>query len=869
MSIVSILNRWRTEPNIYENITDWRSFPPHPARNVSLPDDLHPILKYALQQKGFKYLYTHQLATWQHVKSGNNPIIVSGTGSGKTLAYNLPVLDRLIQAPDARALYIFPTKALGQDQLQNLRQFLEITDHQLNSSSTYFPVPLAIYDGDTPQHTRPTIRSAARLIISNADMLHAGILPHHTAWAEFFRNLEYIVIDEIHAYRGIFGSHVGNVLRRLKRIAKFYGANPQWVFTSATIANPVELAEKLSEEPVTLIEEDGAPRGSRNFLLYNPPILDKDLGIRRSALLEVIQIVEDLLLYNVQTIIFGRARRTIELILTYLRETTELNKSNQFTSLNGDRVEEIRGYRSGYLPKQRREIEAGLKTGKVRAVVATNALELGVDIGGVDAIIMVGYPGTIASTWQQAGRAGRSDKPSLAVLVATPNPIDQFLANHPDYFHGKTPEQALVNPDNLLILLSHLRCAAFELPFVKDEAFGHISGDQVREFLEYLAQCGVIHYSGGKYFWMSDSYPAEKITLRSASADRVLLQIQQNHAWSTIGEVDLDSATQLVHPGAIYIHEAQTFHVDELDFDQHIARMRSVEVDFYTQPQSDSTVSLIEMFDQADIKGYPSPPAKIAHGEIKVVSQVVGFKRIKWFTHEVLSKEELALPPSDLITTGFWISLNEDTINKLRNENLWTNDPNYYGPNWAKQKELARVRDGFRCQMCNGVEQERAHDVHHKKPFRTFSSYLEANHINNLITLCSTCHRKVESSLRIQSGLSGIAYSLGNLAPFFLMCDTRDLGINSDPKSPLSEGAPTVVLYDRVPAGIGFSMRLFEIHAELFRSAYDLVRDCECTDGCPSCVGPGGENGSGGKKEALAIFQAINASVNSKFLGNS
>jgi DEAD/DEAH box helicase domain-containing protein len=858
MSIVSLLNRWRTEPNIYENITDWRSYPSHPARYVSLPDDLHPILTYALQQRGYKELYTHQLTTWQHVKNGNNPVIVSGTGSGKTLAYNLPVLDRLIQSADARGLYIFPTKALGQDQLENLRQLLDSTKNYPNTSMNYFPIPLASYDGDTPQHTRPTIRSAARLIISNMDMLHAGILPHHATWAEFFGNLQFIVIDEVHSYRGIFGSHVGNVLRRLKRISQFYGARPQWIFTSATIANPVELAEKLSEEPVVLVEEDGAPRGSRNFLLYNPPILDKDLGLRRSAMLEVVQLVEDLLQHNIQSIIFGRSRRTIELILTYLRETSDLNKSDYFSPTVLDRIEEIRGYRSGYLPKQRREIEGELRSGKVRAVVATNALELGIDIGGVDAIIMVGYPGTIASTWQQAGRAGRSDKSSLAVMVATPNPIDQFLANHPDYFHARTPEHALVNPDNLLILLSHIRCAAFELPFIKGEPFGNVSGDQVREFLEYLDQSGIIHFSGNKYFWMSDSYPAGSITLRSASAKRVLLQIPQNQIWTTIGEVDLESAPLLVHPGAIYIHEAQTFHVDDLEIDQHIARMRSVEVDFYTQPQTDTTINLTEIFDQVVIGRNPASTATIAHGEIKVISQVVGFKRIKWFTHEVLNIEELTLPPSDLDTTGFWISLSETTINCLRDEELWTNDPIDYGLNWAVQKEKTRVRDGFRCQLCNALENERAHDVHHKKPFRTFSSYLEANQIDNLITLCSTCHRKVEVSSRIRSGLAGVAYSLGNLAPFFLMCDARDLGVYSHPKSPLTGGAPTVVLYDLVPAGIGFSLRLYELHPELFKNAYELIADCECTDGCPSCVGPGGENGKGGKQEALAIYQAIN-----------
>lgn len=857
MSLSSLLNYWRTQPRIFENITDWRTFPSRPARFVPFPQSLHPALITALLKKGYSNLYTHQLAAWEHVQSGHNPVIVSGTASGKTLAYNLPVINRLIQDENARALYLFPTKALGQDQIENLREILEIVNNHSDSSSQYHPVPLSVYDGDTPQHIRSAIRNAARLIISNPDMLHAGILPHHTGWSVFFKNLQFIVIDEIHSYRGVFGSHICNVFRRLKRIAKFYGADPQWIFTSATIANPVELAEHLSEETVSLVDNDGAPHGPRHFLIYNPPITDPTLGIRRSALLEINQLVNDLLKYKVQTIIFARARRTVEIILTYLRETVDLRKSKPINPNSANRVDEIRGYRGGYLPIQRREIEKGLRIGQVRAVVATNALELGIDIGGMGAVILVGYPGTIASTWQQAGRAGRSDETALALLVTTANPIDQFLANHPDYFYGRSPEHALVNPDNLLILLNHIRCAAFELPFNKDEPFGNVDSDQVKDYLEYLTESGLIHFSGGKFFWMADTYPAESITLRSASSDRVLLQEKQFQTSTTIGEVDIESAPRLVHPGAIYLHEAQTYHVDELNLDHHIAHLRSVEVDFYTLPQIDTTVNLLQINDQAEIQAESGPPATISHGEISVITQVIGFKRIKWYTHEILDSEDLALPPSELITTGFWLSLSENTVDKLRQERLWSNDPNNYGPNWPSQKERARTRDGFRCQVCNSLEQDHAHHVHHKKPFRTYSSYLEANQLNNLVTLCPTCHRRVETAHRIRSGLSGVAYSLGNLAPLFLMCDSRDLGIHSDPKSNLSGGAPTVVLYDLIPAGIGFSMRLFELHNELFRSAYELVSECGCSDGCPSCVGPGGENGSGGKMEALAILYAL------------
>jgi DEAD/DEAH box helicase domain-containing protein len=500
----------------------------------------------------------------------------------------------------------------------------------------------------------------------------------------------------------------------------------------------------------------------------------------------------------------------------------------------------------------RREIERGLRGGEVRAVVATNALELGIDIGGMGASILSGYPGTIAATWQQAGRAGRGSDASLAVLVATANPLDQFLAKHPDYFFDRSPEQALINPDNLLILLAHLRCAVFELPFRSGEAFGKVSAEQLSEFLEFLYEEGQIHRSGDKYFWMSDRYPAESISLRSASPQRVLLQIPDEDTWITIGEVDTESATWMVHPEAIYMHEAQTYLVESLDLDLHQARMRPVDVDYYTEPRSEMTVQLLEIYEEAKIPGGIK-----TLGEINVTTQTIGFRRIRWFTHEQLGIGDLTLPPTELQTTGYWTALSEETVASLRERGLWTNDPNQYGPNWEVQKAQVRSRDGYRCQVCGIAEEGRAHDVHHKIPFRTFSSYEQANLLHNLVTLCPACHRRVETAVRMRSGLSGVSYAIENLAPFFLMCDTRDLGVHSDPSSPLAEGRPAIVIFDRVPAGIGFSQRLFEIHAELIRQAYELVFRCECTDGCPSCVGPAGENGVGGKQEALALLSEL------------
>jgi DEAD/DEAH box helicase domain-containing protein len=870
MSLLSLLSHWKAEPTIFGNVSAWRTLPSSQAQYVPIPSDLHPEITQVLVSSGIQSLYSHQAEAWEIVRSGKNPVIVTGTASGKTLCYNLPVLDRLLNDPEARALYLFPTKALSQDQLDNLKELRSISarlaaneldgifaDHTepANSANLLSDLPFSVYDGDTPAHARPGIRTNARLVITNPDMLHTGILPHHTRWVEFLSNLQFVVIDEVHAYRGVFGSHVANVIRRLKRVARFYGAAPQFILTSATIANPEELAERLIEEPVVLVDGDGSARGTRHFVLYNPPLVDRELGIRRSALLESVRLAQDLLQYDVQTIIFGRARRTVELILTYLRQSDLPQSSSglKTTGHNHHRLpDSVRGYRGGYLPGMRREIERGLRQGEVRAVVATNALELGIDIGGMGASVLAGYPGTIAATWQQAGRAGRGSEASLAVLVTTASPLDQFLAKHPEYFFDRSPEHALINPDNLLILLAHLRCASFELPFWSGESFGNVPAEQLSEFLEFLREEGQVHRSGDKYFWMSDRYPAESLSLRSASSQRVLIQVPDEETWITIGEVDTESAPWMVHPEAIYMHEAQTYLVESLDLDLHQARMRPAEVDYYTEPRSETTVQLLEIFEES-----PVPGAIKRQGEINVTTQTVGFRKVRWFTHEQMGLGDLSLPPTDLQTTGYWIALSEETVAALRDQGLWTNDPNRYGQNWEGIKAQARARDGYRCQVCGIPEEGRAHDVHHKIPFRTFASYEQANQLHNLITLCPGCHRRVEAAVRMRSGLSGVGYALGNLAPFFLMCDTRDLGVHSDPSSPLAEGGPAVVIFDRVPAGIGFSQRLYEFHAELIQQAYELVSNCECIDGCPSCVGPAGENGVGGKKEALALLAKL------------
>ncbi len=862
-TLSALFDFWKQDPDTAPNFFAWRTTPARPAQTHPFPTDLPAPLRETLSSRGIHSLYSHQLSAWTQTRANKNIILATGTASGKTLAYNLPVLAEMLHNSEARALYLFPTKALAQDQLSVISEQSAVLQKLITD---HWSLTTAIYDGDTPQSHRPSIRKNARIVLSNPDMLHTGILPHHSNWSDFFSNLKFIVIDEAHTYRGVFGSHVANVVRRLKRVANFYGSKPKFILASATIGNPKELAEKLIEEPVELIDNDGSSRGERHFIIYNPPVLDAALGLRKSALLESVRLANHLLARDIQSVVFARTRRTVEMILTYLqggnqnaildtRKSTSYPKgSNELSNIGSA----IRGYRSGYLPTQRREIEQGLRDGSVKTVVATTALELGIDIGGLGAAILVGYPGTIASARQQSGRAGRGDDPAVSVLVASPNPLDQFLAHHPEYFFGSSPEMALVNPNHLLILLEHLRCALFELPFQKGEGFGSISDELLDEYLRFLLSNNEAHFSNEKYYWMQDAYPAANISLRSASPQSFVLQATSDDGQpTTVGIVDGESAAWMIHPGAIYMHEAQQYFVQELDLENHVAQLVPVGLDYYTEAQQNSEIQILSENAQAAVPGGDK-----AYGEIQVTTQVVGFRKIRWFTNETLGQEPLEMPPSELQTTGYWLTLSEKTLAHLREVGVWSNDPNDYGPDWPKIRLAVRKRDQFKCQVCGAVESTREHDVHHKTPFRAFIQNgvihrEQANRLENLTTLCSSCHKKVEQNVRIRSGLAGLGFVLGNLAPLFLMCDTRDLGIHTDPAWSAVDGKPAVVLYDLVPAGIGFSQRLFEIHDELIQRAYELVNECACEDGCPSCVGPGGENGYGSKQETLAILKEL------------
>jgi DEAD/DEAH box helicase domain-containing protein len=476
----------------------------------------------------------------------------------------------------------------------------------------------------------------------------------------------------------------------------------------------------------------------------------------------------------------------------------------------------------------------------------------------MEAAVLVGYPGTIAATWQQAGRAGRGSDASLAIFIATADPLDQYLAKNPDFIHSHPIEYALINPDNPLILLNHIRCAAFELPFHPEERFGDLEELQLSEFLDFLADEGVLHKSSDQYFWMTDEYPSRDVSLRNISADSIILQTSSDGKPNTIGEIDYSSSLWMTHPGAIYLHGGSTYIVENLDLIQKVAWLEPIETDYYTEHSSESTVSLLE-----EVTSTSSQWTLKAYGEINVTKQVTGYRRIRWFTHERLSSHELDLPATELITTAYWLSLTDPVISHIRDCGLWRNEPNQYGANWNKQRELARARDQYTCQVCGKPETDKAHDVHHITPFRIFldiegvPNYQRANQLDNLITLCPKCHRRAELAVRVRSGLAGLGYTLGHLAPLLLMCDSRDLGIHTDPKSPLSGGRPTVVIYDQIPAGIGFSQQLFELHDDIIYRAHNLIASCRCIDGCPSCVGPGGEIGLGGKLETLAILEAI------------
>lgn len=575
-------------------------------------------------------LYSHQAAAYEAAVEGDDVVVVTPTASGKTLCYNLPVLDSLLANSEARALYLFPTKALAQDQVAELMSWTE----RLGGTIKTFT-----YDGDTPAEARRAIRSAGSIVVTNPDMLHAGILPHHTKWMRLFENLRYIVVDELHTYRGVFGSHTANVLRRLARICRFYGSSPQFICTSATIANPADHGQRLTGRSVKVIDDNGAPQGPREIVFYNPPVVNEALGIRRSALLEAERVAKEFLGRSVQTILFARSRTDTEILVTYLRKA--------FHRL-GDAAAKIRGYRGGYLPNQRRQIERDLREGRVLGVVSTNALELGVDIGSLDAAVLTGYPGTIASTWQQAGRAGRGSDLSAVVIIGNSSPLNQFIVQHPEFVLGQGAEMALINPENLYILISHLKCAVFELPFAEDESFG---AEDVKSLLDFLVDEQVLRRVGSRWYWMQENYPAVDVSLRSASADNFAIIDTTDGHRQVIGEVDRFSAPMLIHEGAIYIHESQQYHIDELDFERQKAYARRVSVEYYTDANLAVELKVLDVSAET-----PMSQVQHAWGEVMVAAKTHMYKKIRFHTHENIGWGPISLPEMEMHTTAYWIT---------------------------------------------------------------------------------------------------------------------------------------------------------------------------------------------------------------------
>jgi len=850
MSLEALLNQIEQDTQLARCITHWQRLPARPPQYAGYPACIDEHLVEALRQRGIEHLFTHQAAAVEAALRGENVVVVTPTASGKTLCYNLPVLNTLLADPMARALYLFPTKALAQDQLAELREIDAALGSRFETQT---------YDGDTPQTLRPRIRKSARLVITNPDMLHAAILPHHTRWARFFQGLRYIVLDEIHSYRGVFGSHVANVLRRLKRICVFYGASPQFICASATIANPLELAERLLEEPFTLVgvEQDGSPQGEKHFLFYNPPIVDRELGIRRSAVSDARILAERFLEARVQTIVFARARLTTEVLLTYLRDSAVRD------GLPADRVQ---GYRGGYLPNERRSIERGLREREVLGVVTTNALELGINIGHLDACVMTGYPGTIASTWQQAGRAGRRADISIAMLVAGSSPLDQYIIKQPGYFFGRSPERALLNPDNLVIAVSHIRCAAFELPFEEGEAFGTFP--HTHEVLAYLEEEGLLRLSGRQWHYTAQTYPSEAVSLRSAEMDNfVVTHVVPEDAprageARVIGTVDRQSAPFLIHEGAIYLHGGESYLVRRLDWEGRRAEVEPVDAGYYTQASQSTNVEVTGVQQQAETRTVLK-----AYGDVLIRSKATSYKKVRLYTHEVLGWGEISLesiPEQEMDTTAFWFALLPEISAQLEQEGLLNMARGDRGPNWAEQRSRALARDGHRCRHCDAPERpNRAHDVHHISPFRTFGyvrgqndRYLEANRLENLVTLCTSCHRRVEADLMVRGTLSGLAHVLRHIAPLYLMSDPRDIGMVSEVKSAFTK-QPTITIYDSAPGGLGFSETLYGLYSNLVRAARDLVRTCRCPRGCPSCVGPVTEVGDEAKANCLRLLDLL------------
>jgi len=767
-----------------EILTAVRHFPAREAQWANFPEWVKAELVSAYSAKGVSQLYTHQAAAAEAVHAEKNVVIVTPTSSGKTLCYNLPVLNAVLEDSDTRALYLFPTKALAQDQLAELYDLNQRLDNCFG---------VFTYDGDTPADARKAIRQKGHVVLTNPDMLHTGILPHHTRWTRLFENLRYIILDELHTYRGVFGSHLCNVLRRLRRIARFYERKPQFICCSATIANPGELASRLLETEVEVLDSNGAPAAEKTFVFYNPPVVNRALGIRRSYINESARVAQEFLRRDLQTIVFSNSRLNTEILLTYLQQVDP--------KLPG-KPEKIRGYRGGYLPNERREIERGLREGRIRGVVSTSALELGIDVGSLDSVVMAGYPGTIAATWQRAGRSGRRRGNSCAVLVASSAPLDQFMVRHPDYFFGRTPEHAFIQPDNLEILINHVKCAAFELPIAPDEQFGDVD---LPDLCARLAEAGFLHLAGANYHWTHEAYPADTISLRSVTSDNFVI-IDITGEPNVVGEIDFPSALIFVHEKAIYLHAGQQYYVEHFDFKERKAYVKRVDVNYYTDAVRYTQVRVLEVAasESASSSSSLTSSTSHSHGDVLVRSQVVGFKKIKFFTNETIGDGKLDLPENEMHTTSYWITLERPLLESLP-FSISERQSGMFGLLYALESVATLLL------MCDR---------------------------RDLGTAIGENPPSLRESVALSEakGLNPASLNLPRETEFF---------------------EPNLYLFDAYPGGIGFSEPLFRAHDVLMQKTRELISSCECEQGCPSCVGPAEGLLPRAKEAALAILHGL------------
>jgi DEAD/DEAH box helicase domain-containing protein len=739
MDVVALLERMRTRADYKGQLAHVEVLPERAGRFAEPQQPLAESLVRLLASRGIERLYSHQVAALEAARSQQDLVVVTGTASGKTLCYNLPILEAALADPQARALYLFPTKALAQDQLKGL---LELVGDDPELAAAIRP---GVYDGDTPTAQRRRIRSEANLVLSNPDMLHAAVLPYHPKWASFFGALRYVVVDEVHTYRGILGAHVSAVLRRLDRVCAHYGSRPIYLAASATIANPGELAGRLVGRDMTVIDDDGSPRGRKYFALWNPAPLGKDSLARRSASDDAVNWLVEAIEAGGQALAFTRTRQAAELIHRYAREQLVANHSPL--------ADKVRAYRGGYLPNERREIEQELFSGNLRGVAATNALELGIDIGTLDVALLVNYPGTIASSWQQAGRSGRRHDESLAVLLAGNDPVDQYLLRHPEYFFAQTPEHAVVDPNNPYVLAKHLPAAAFELPLIPEQdldRFGPLAAP-IAGALEHQQQLAAVK---GNYYFAGGQNPAVGVSLRHMSDNTFsIVEVTGGTEHAVIANVDAISAPELVYPQAVYLHNGETYLVRDLDLNGKVAYVERRETDYYTQAVLESNVRITGERAVRD----SVPQAALGYGDVDVAWQTVAFKKIKFATRENIGLGPVEIPAQNLQTTAAWLA-----------------------PDDALRAEMKA------------------------------------------------------SGLRASEGVCGLRNLAIVALPLVAMCDSRDLGGVVDSKN---LGRTTMILYDRYPGGLGYSERGFQHMPQLLSICLEMVRDCPCEDGCPSCVG--------------------------------